>query len=244
MRNRVLILGATSSVAIELAKILAQRKCELILAARSANRLIPLAQDLRIRYNAEVDLIEFDAEAVHQHKKFYSEIRLKPDVVICLFGVLGNQGEALQDFNKTLGILNANYVGGVSILNEISRDFKARREGIIVGVSSVAGERGRQSNFLYGSAKAGFSEYLSGLRNELYNYNVTVITIKPGFIRSKMITGIQTPKILTASPTQVANAIQRAVQRKKDVVYTLWIWRWIMLVIKLIPESIFKRMKL
>lgn len=240
----VLILGATSSVAIELAKIYAQDGHSLQLAARSVERLAPLKSDLIIRFNGKVDLFEFDTENTAQHQRFYDSIPAKPDIVVCLFGVLGDQKEAQEEWVKALQILTVNYIGAVSILNVIAKDFKNRRNGTIVGVSSVAGERGRQSNFLYGSAKAGFSAYLSGLRNQLYPFNVNVITVKPGFIKSKMTANITTPAILTATPMQVAQTIVKAVAKRKDVVYSLWIWRWIMTVIKLIPEFIFKKLKL
>lgn len=240
----VLILGATSSVAIEVAKIYAQKDYSLQLAARSIDRLSPLKSDLTIRFNCKVDLFEFDAEDASQHQQFYSSLPVKPEIVVCLFGVLGEQEEAQEEWTKALQILTVNYVGAVSILNIIANDFKSRRSGIIVGVSSVAGERGRQSNFLYGSAKAGFTAYLSGLRNQLFQFNVNVITVKPGFIKSKMTANIITPAILTATPKQVAETIVNAVTKRKDVVYSLWIWRWIMMVIKLIPEFLFKKLKL
>jgi decaprenylphospho-beta-D-erythro-pentofuranosid-2-ulose 2-reductase len=240
----VLILGATSSVALELAKIYAFEGHSLVLAARNVNRLRVLKNDLSIKFESAVELVEFDAEAIGQHMSFYESLNPKPDVVVCLFGILGDQHEAEEDWNKALQILMVNYVGTVSILNIIANDFKSKRKGTIVGVSSVAGERGRQSNFLYGSAKAGFTTYLSGLRNQLFRYNVNVITVIPGFIRSKMTAKISTPAILTATPRQVAMAIYKGVIRKKNLIYTLWIWRWIMLVIKLIPESLFKRLKL
>ncbi len=240
----VLILGATSSVAIELAKIYAQKEYSLQLAARSTDRLNPLKSDLIIRFNGKVDLFEFDVENTSHHHQFYNSLSVKPDIVVCLFGVLGEQDEAQHDWTKALQILTVNYVGAVSILNIIAKDFKSRRSGIIVGVSSVAGERGRQSNFLYGSAKAGFTAYLSGLRNQLSQFNVHVVTVKPGFIKSKMTANITTPAILTATPRQVAQTIVNAVAKRKDVVYSLWIWRWIMLVIKLIPEIFFKKLKL
>jgi len=240
----VLILGATSSVAIELAKIYAQMDYSLQLAARAIDRLMPLKSDLIIKFNCKVDLFEFDAEDTFQHQLFYSSLAVKPDIVVCLFGVLGDQNEAQEEWTKALQILTVNYVGAVSILNIIAHDFKSRRSGIIVGVSSVAGERGRQSNFLYGSAKAGFTAYLSGLRNQLFQFNVNVITVKPGFIKSKMTANIVTPAILTATPKQVAQTIVKAVTKRKDLVYSLWIWRWIMMVIKLIPEFLFKKLKL
>jgi decaprenylphospho-beta-D-erythro-pentofuranosid-2-ulose 2-reductase len=240
----VLILGATSSVAVELAKIYAQKDHSLQLAARSVDRLAPLKSDLAIRFNCRADLFEFDVEDTAQHQRFYDSLSVKPDIVVCLFGVLGDQLKAQDVWTEALQILTVNYVGAVSILNIIAKDFKNRRTGIIVGVSSVAGERGRQSNFLYGSAKAGFTAYLSGLRNQLSQFNVHVITVKPGFIKSKMTANITTPKILTASSRTVAQAIVKAVTKRKDVVYSLWIWRWIMMAIKLIPESVFKKLKL
>jgi short-subunit dehydrogenase len=242
--STVLILGATSSVAIELAKIYARKGYSLQLAARSFDRLTPLKSDLIIRFNSKVDLFEFDAENTSYHQLFYDSLPVKPDVVVCLFGVLGDQKEAQDDWLKAQRILTVNYVGAVSILNIIAKDFKGRRIGIIVGVSSVAGERGRQSNFLYGSAKAGFTAYLSGLRNQLVQFNVNVVTVKPGFIKSKMTANITTPEILTATPGQVAQTIVNAVTKRKDIVYSLWIWRWIMMLIKLIPEFLFKRLKL
>jgi decaprenylphospho-beta-D-erythro-pentofuranosid-2-ulose 2-reductase len=240
----VLILGATSSVAMELASIYAQLGYRLQLAARSVSRLDPLQSDLIIRYNANIELLEFDAELAAEHKSFYDSLNPKPDIIICLFGVLGNQLEAEINWDKAYQILNVNYIGAVSILNNVAQDLKSKRKGTIVGVSSVAGDRGRQSNFLYGSAKAGFTAYLSGLRNELFPFNVNVITVNPGFIKSRMTAHLETPEILTAMPKQVALAIVEAVTKKRNTVYTLWVWRWIMLVIKLIPEPIFKRLKL
>lgn len=241
--NKVLILGASSSVALELSKILAEKGYTLQLAARSIDRLIPLKNDLIIRFSCRIELLEFDAEDMVSHGSFYNSLSSKPDIVVCLFGLLGEQDEAEKDWQKAQKILTVNYVGAVSILNVIAQDFKKKGNGVIVGVSSVAGERGRQSNYLYGSAKAGFTAYLSGLRNQLFRYNVRVITVNPGFIKSKMTEKIETPKLLTATPKQVALAIVRSIEKNQDVVYTLWLWRWIMLIIKLIPEFIFKRLK-
>lgn len=241
--NKVLILGASSSVAIELAKIYAAKGYPLQLAARSIDRLVPLKNDLTIRFSCSIELFEFDAEHTESHKSFYNSLSSKPDCVVCLFGLLGEQGEAEKDWQKAQKILTVNYVGAVSILNVIAQDFKQKQKGVIIGVSSVAGERGRQSNYLYGSAKAGFTAYLSGLRNQLFRYHVRVITINPGFIKSKMTEKIETPNLLTATPKLVALAIVRSTEKNQDVVYTLWFWRWIMLIIKLIPEFIFKRLK-
>jgi short-subunit dehydrogenase len=132
----------------------------------------------------------------------------------------------------------------VSILNVVANEFEKLNDGLIIGISSVAGERGRQSNYLYGSAKAGFTAYLSGLRNRLFKSNVHVMTVKPGFMKTRMIEGIKTPGPLTASPEIAARKIFKAAQSRKNVVYILPVWRLIMFIIRSIPEGIFKKMKL
>jgi short-subunit dehydrogenase len=118
------------------------------------------------------------------------------------------------------------------------------KQGVIVGISSVAGERGRQSNYIYGSAKAGFTAYLSGLRNRLQKENVHVLTVLPGFVYTKMTENLKLPKPLTAAPEEVGVAVYNGVVKRKNVVYVRWMWRWIMLIIKLVPESMFKKLKL
>jgi short-subunit dehydrogenase len=135
-----------------------------------------------------------------------------------------------------------NYTGAVSILNVVAEDFEKRGQGAIVGMSSVAGDRGRQSNYIYGSAKAGFTAYLSGLRNRLAKTGVHVMTVKPGFCRTKMTEHLELPAALTAEPAQVATAVFQGMEKKQNVVYTLWMWRWVMLVIRCIPECVFKRL--
>ncbi|RYG40296.1 MAG: SDR family oxidoreductase, partial [Chitinophagaceae bacterium] len=178
------------------------------------------------------------------HAAFYSEIEEKPDVAICVFGLLGENEKAVDDWDQASQIIHTNYTGAVSILNIIARDFAARKEGSIVGISSVAGERGRQSNFLYGSAKAGFTAYLSGLRNSLYHKGVHVVTVQPGFVYTKMTEELSLPKMLTARPEEVAEAVFNAVQKKRNVVFVKWFWKYIMLMIRNVPEVMFKKMKL
>ena len=141
-------------------------------------------------------------------------------------------------------IIDSNYTGAVSILNIVANDFEARKFGTIVGISSVAGDRGRQSNYLYGSAKAGFTAYLSGLRNRLYKSGVHVLTVKPGFMKTRMIEGMRTPGPLTAEPAKVATVVYKATTKRKNEIYVLWMWRYIMLVIRLIPEIIFKKLNM
>ena len=242
--TNVLILGATSDVAQALAYKFASARCNIMLAARDATRLTAVASDLQIRYGVEAQTVEFDALKYDSHAEFYRGLGPRPDVVICVFGYLGSQPTAQSEFDEAEKIINTNYTGAVSILNIVANDFEARREGTIIGISSVAGDRGRQSNYIYGSAKAALTAYLSGLRNRLARSNVHVVTVKPGFIRTKMTAGMPLPGPVTAQPGQVASDIFGAYQKGSNQVYTLWMWRFIMLIIRHIPESLFKRLKL
>ena len=188
--------------------------------------------------------ISFPMQDYASHPAFIQSLDGLPDVVVSVFGYLGNQEQAVTDFDECSRILSANFTGQVSLLNLVAGAMKQRGHGAIIGIASVAGDRGRGSNYLYGSAKAGFAAYLSGLRNALFPHGVHVATIKPGFVRTKMIEGMATPKSLTATPEGAARAVWRAYHNNKNVVYVLPVWRWIMLVIRLIPEPIFKRLKL
>jgi short-subunit dehydrogenase len=244
MRKNVLILGATSDMAVAIAKKFATEGYRITLAARNVGKLKPIESDIQIRHDAVVASVSFDALNFQSHEQFYKSLESKPDIVICVFGLLGDQVQAQSDWKSCVDIINSNYTGAVSILNVIANDFEERKQGLIVGISSVAGERGRQSNYLYGSAKAGFTAYLSGLRNRLFVSNVHVLSVKPGFVKTKMLENMKTPGPITATPVAVANKIYKAVLKKQDVVYVLSVWRWIMLIIKNIPEGIFKKLKL
>ena len=240
----ILILGATSDMANAIARKFAEEKYDIQLAARNVENLKPMINDIRIRYDVNCTLHPFDAESFQTHEAFYNNLNPKPDVAVCVFGYMKENEKVVTDLNDTLKTINTNFTGAVSICNIIAQDFAARKNGTIVGISSVAGERGRQSNYIYGSAKAGFTAYLSGLRNRLYKNKVHVMTVLPGFVYTKMTEHLQLPKLLTAQPTDVANDIYKGVKNKKDVVYTKWYWKWIMMIIKSIPESIFKKKSL
>lgn len=240
----VLILGAASDIAVSLARKFASSGYTVQLAARNVPRLHPLQLDISIRYNTACSLHEFDAAQPETHPAFFSSLPARPDVCISVFGLLGDQAKAESDWEECRRILEVNYIGAVSILNIAAEQYAAAGNGIIVGISSVAGERGRASNYLYGSAKAGFTAYLSGLRNRLSEKGVHVLTVKPGFVDTRMTENMPLPPLLTATPDAVANAIYSAVLKKKNVLYVKWFWRWIMFVIKCVPEPIFKKMKL
>lgn len=239
-----LILGASSDMAIAIAEKFASGGYNIQLAARNAERLEPLQSDLAIKYTSRVSIYEFDALAFDTHNSFFEELQPKPDITICVFGFLGENEKAVDDWSQASKIIHTNYTGAVSILNIVARYYASRKEGVIVGISSVAGERGRQSNFLYGSAKAGFTAYLSGLRNSLYHKGVHVVTIQPGFVYTKMTENIVLPKLLTARTEEVAEAVYSAVRKKRNVVFVKWFWRYIMIIIKNIPEFMFKKLKL
>jgi decaprenylphospho-beta-D-erythro-pentofuranosid-2-ulose 2-reductase len=240
----VLILGAGSDMAVAIARKFAADGFGIQLAARNINRLKPLQSDLAIRFNSTCSLHEFDAERPDTHDAFLNTLPSLPDVSISVFGFLGDQQKAESDWEECHRILQVNFVGAVSILNRIAEKYIAGGHGTIVGISSVAGERGRKSNYLYGSAKAGFTAYLSGLRNRLFSKGIHVLTVQPGFVYTKMTEHLTLPAPLTATPEQVAAAIATAVRKKKNIIYVKWFWRWIMLVIRCIPEPVFKKMNL
>ena len=240
----VLILGGTSDMAIAIAKKFASSGYHVQLAARKPDQLQPLQTDIQIRYNTPCSLHTFDALDYSSHKSFFASLNPRPDVTICVFGYLGDAMKARTDWSEAEKILESNYTGAVSILDKVANEYSNQKKGTIVGISSVAGERGRQSNYHYGSAKAGFTAYLSGLRNRLFHDGVHVVTVQPGFTYTRMTEDMKLPKPLTGHPADVASAVYAAVHKKKNVIYVKWMWRWIMLIIRSIPESIFKKMKM
>ena len=231
-------------MSIAIAEKFASKGYHIQLAARNVNRLLPLQSDLAIKYSVRVSVHEFDALAFDTHKAFFDSLEPKPDVTICVFGYLGENEKAATDWQQASRIINTNYTGAVSILNVVAEYYVSKGEGAIAGISSVAGERGRQSNYLYGSAKAGFTAYLSGLRNSLYHKGVHVTTVQPGFVYTKMTEDLKLPPLLTAKPEDIGEAVFKAVVKKKNVVYVKWFWKPIMMVIRTIPEFIFKKLKL
>lgn len=240
----VLILGAGSDMAVAIARQFASNKYDIQLAARNVASLSALEQDLRIRYQVAASSHAFDATDFVSHAAFYTALPAVPDITISVFGYLGSQEKGQSDWNEAARILHTNYTGAVSILNIVADEYAARGAGTIVGISSVAGERGRQSNYLYGSAKAGFTAYLSGLRNRLFHKGVHVLSVQPGFVYTRMTENLKLPAPLTAQPQDVAADVYKAVKAKKNIIYTKWFWRYIMLIINSIPEGIFKKLKL
>lgn len=244
--QKVLILGATSSIARSLSCKLAQQGVDLHLAARDAFELERIASDITIRYQVPVSWSFFEATDYASHPAFWENVinQLgKLDGVIITLGELGSQEQAQNHFTAAYQIISSNYLGIVSILTEIANYFEKQQQGFIIGVSSVAGDRGRQSNYIYGSAKGALSLFLQGLRNRLAKVGVRVLTVKPGFVDTKMTFG-KPGMFLVATPEQVADGILKALAKNQDIVYIPIFWQGIMLIIRSIPETVFKRLKL
>lgn len=243
-RKPVLILGGASDIGLAIAHRFARAGHPVQLAARRVDELEAAKSDMALRHGIEATLHPFDVLQTENHEPFIAGLPELPDVAVCVVGLLGDQKEAEQDVAVAVRVMRTNYEGPASILGVIANHFARQGSGTIVGISSVAGDRGRASNYVYGSAKAGLTAFLSGLRNRLARQGVHVVTVKPGFIATRMTEGMDLPKALTAHPDEVAETVFRAVQRKADVIYVRPLWRIIMSVICALPESVFKRTRL
>ncbi|MFK7968821.1 MAG: SDR family oxidoreductase [Bacteroidia bacterium] len=239
----LLVLGARSDIARAVAHRYASMGWNIILAARKAGSLEPDVQDLRIRHKVNVSTVEFDAVDFDSHVSFVQNLQTFPDTVLCAFGYMKDQQEVAQSWPLASETIMVNYAGAASILHHIANAMEQRGAGTIIGISSVAGDRGRATNYYYGSAKAGFTALLSGMRGRLKPKGVHVLTVKPGFVATAMTEGLDLPQKLVASPERVAADIERAARKRKAILYTPWFWRYIMLIFKWLPESIFQKMK-
>jgi len=239
-----LILGAHSDIGRAIAREYAKTGWAVILAGRQIERFAVDAEDMRIRYAMPVRIVEFDVLDTAGFDAFIDGLGELPASVVSVVGLLGDQSKSQLDQAAADLVMRTNYLGPAGILAEIANRMERRGSGSIIGISSVAGDRGRASNYVYGSAKAGFTAFLSGLRNRLAAKNVKVITVKPGFCRTRMTEGMALPALLTAEPAEVAAAVLAAERRNRDVIYVRPIWRVIMTIIRCLPEVVFKRLKL
>ena len=242
---RLLVLGANSDIAHALARLFARReRAELVLASRDMPRLEKRAQDVSVRTGVRAEAVFFDACDFDSHEGFYAALEPKPDGVVLAFGEFGDQGAAQKEFPLARRIIESNFTAAVGILSVIAADFEARGHGFVIGIGSVAGLRGRQSNYIYGAAKAGLNVFLAGLRHRLFRRGVQVMTVLPGFVRTKMTENLDLPQRLVVEPETAAEAIYRGWKKKRPVVYAPGFWRWIMLVIRSLPEAVFNRTRL
>jgi decaprenylphospho-beta-D-erythro-pentofuranosid-2-ulose 2-reductase len=242
--QRVLIVGATSAIAIATARKLASDGASLLLAGRSEERLAALAQDLRVLGANDAQLTIFSADANCNYEAFAERNWASGlDLLLLAHGALPDQRTVQDDPMATREQLEINAISTISLLAAFAGRFEQQGSGTIAVISSVSGDRGRQSNYLYGAAKAAVSVYCQGLRNRLSTAGVQVLTVKPGFVDTPMTAEFE-KGLLWAQPEQIASGILKAVARGADVVYLPGYWRYIMLIIKLIPERLFKRLSL
>ena len=241
----MIVLGSTSEVAqafVEKALVSGDKFSKLYLLTSNKESAERFAKHIDVKYLQPSEVVELD---ITKDINYSSLENINSDVLFCATGFLGKgTEEALFDNANTEKIIDVNYAKLIPVINFFAQKMESKRNGTIIALSSVAGDRGRQSNFIYGSAKAGFTAYLSGLRNYLYSKKVHVMTVKPGFMDTKMTVGLPLNPKLTATPKQAAECIYKAYKKEKDVAYVLPVWWLIMLVIKHIPEFIFKKLKL
>jgi len=245
-RKTLLLVGATSDIGHATALAYAQAGWDILLAARNEESARRNAEDIGTRSPAKVSVHRLDVLETNGLALFIDNLPVLPDTVVCVVGELGEQSRAQSDLDHASMVMRTNFEGPALLLGLIAERFLARGTGTIVGVSSVAGDRGRGSNYVYGAAKAGFSAYLSGLRNRLAAVGLRVITVKPGFVRTRMTAGMKLPPMLTAEPEEVGKAILAAAEgkRSRDVVYVRALWRPVMMAISSIPEPVFKKLRL
>ncbi|MBL4806678.1 MAG: SDR family NAD(P)-dependent oxidoreductase [Rhodobacteraceae bacterium] len=245
MSETWIILGATSAIARAFVRKLAEKGETLILAGRNVPELKQIANDLTLRGAAQADAVAFDARKPASFDAIIDlAISLSGVINVGVFvGSMPAQSEIDADPSLLDGVIIDSFTGPARFLQTIAPLMEEREAGTVVGVGSVAGDRGRIGNYVYGAAKAGFHTYLSGLRNRLTRSGGHVVTVKPGFVDTSMTWGIE-GMFLVASPEDVANDLMKAVRKKRNVIYTPFFWRYIMLILRNIPEFLFKKMSI
>jgi len=247
MTKKILILGATSAIAQSTCAVWASRGHELFLVARNADRLSAMASDLKIRFNIKIHIFvanfqnESDIiDSIHQANNFLGHI----DYALIAYGTLPNQIACEESLVLAKESLHTNGTSIFIALMLIAKTMSEQKQGVIGTITSVAGDRGRASNFIYGMSKSMIQACLSGLRAKLHKNQVTVLDIRPGFVDSPMTKHIEKKGFLWTTPCQVSDDIVMAFDKKKQVIYTPYFWKWIMLVIKLLPIRIFNQLKI
>ena len=244
--KKVLIIGATSAIAEHCARIWAARGDALYLVARNEERLKTIAVDLKVRGAAQTHTYCIDLNDMDSHAALLDAAEAVMDgidTVIIAHGTLSNQKTCEQSVEETLLEINTNALSSISLLTLLANRFESNQAGTIAVISSVAGDRGRASNYVYGSAKAMITAFTSGLRQRLHKSNVAVVTIKPGFVDTPMTAEFK-KGLLWAKPQAVAAKIVRAIDTKKNEVYVPAFWWLVMTVIKAIPSRLFRKMTL
>lgn len=244
--EKILIFGATSAIAYETAKIFAEGGASLFLCARDEDEVKRIAADLLVRGARQVTPQLFDAhDADSIVRAIEASLQKFPDLdgLLVAHGMLPDQKECEQNDAAAREAFEVNFTSITTILTHIVPHFEEQGHGSIAVISSVAGDRGRQKNYIYGAAKAALSAYLSGLRQRLHKSDVGVITVKPGFVDTPMTEALE-KNFLVARPEVVGRGIHKAMVKGKDVVYLPWFWRWIMLGVRMLPERLFKKLSI
>lgn len=242
----VVIVGATSAIAHETAKCFAREGAELFLVARNYEKLTMVANDLKVRGAKRVDTFQLDLTELDRHQELFDtmlETLGVIDMLLIAHGTLGDQELCEQSVEATMREFANNCTSVISFLTISANYFELQRRGCIAVITSVAGDRGRQSNYVYGTTKAAVTTFLQGLRNRLAKAHVSVLTIKPGTVDTPMTAGLKKGPLFTKAST-VGEGIYTAMKQGKDVVYLPGYWRPIMFVVKLLPEAVFKRLSL
>jgi len=245
--TRILLLGATSAIAQAYARRRAAQGCAFVLAGRREDRLAAVAADLKACGAASAEPFTFDLAAMDQIEAGVRDMQARfgaPDEMVVAYGVLGEQAAAEGDLAQARALIDTNFTSAALWTLALLKAKSASAALTVVGIGSVAGDRGRGSNFLYGSAKAGFDRFLEGLAHQHAGTSVRVIRVKPGFVDTPMTAGIAKGGPLWATPDQVAADIERAVAKGRRVVYTPWFWWVIMMIIRHLPWFVFRRLKI
>lgn len=244
--KKILLIGATSAIAEATARVWAQQGHRLYLLGRNEERLQAIAADLSVRGAESVGCARLDVSDFAQHAAALDAAVMAlggVDIVLLAHGTLGAQKACERDVAATLRELNTNALSVIALLTDLANRFEAQKHGTIAVIGSVAGDRGRQSNYVYGTAKGAVKIFMQGLRQRLHKAGVQVLTIKPGFVDTPMTAQFR-KGLLWATPQTIALSIDRAIEKRRDVVYAPWFWLGIMTVIQLIPERLFKTLKI
>ncbi|MCY9872554.1 SDR family oxidoreductase [Vibrio barjaei] len=245
--RKILIVGATSAIAMAVARDFAANNDRLFLVARDNDKLTSVANDLIAKGADRVETFMLDVNDIEQHSNMleYADESLGGlDTVLVAHGTLPSQQDCELSVNSMLQEFNTNSISTIALLTEISNKFEQQKSGTIAVITSVAGDRGRQSNYVYGAAKATVSTFLEGLRARMFKSSVHVLDIRPGFVDTPMTSDLKLPQLLTVQPEIAASCIVKAIDSKKSIVYVPFYWKYIMLIIKLMPMMLFKRLSL
>ena len=242
----ILVIGATSAIARSISRLYAIKGAKIFLLARNEERLRESTVDLKLRGASDAKALDYNAENTNNHSKIVDaavQFLGSIDIALICHGNLPNQEACQADYRKAEDAIRVNGLSVISLCTEIVNQLRTQKKGTLVVITSVAGERGRQPNFIYGAAKSMVSTYLQGLRGSLLKDNIHIVDVRPGLVDSPMTAHIK-KGALWSSAESIAPSIIKGIRKKRSIIYTPWYWRLIMLLVCMIPEAIFKRIKI